>query len=215
MEGTPTDMDAARHRRRALRLEWGTNAWNVMEVVVTVTLGVMASSLALIAFGLDSLIEVFASTVVIIHLRDGRPDAGDQRTHRALRLIAAAFFTLSVYLVVASARSLILGSRPGDSPIGVAYLAVTACVMFGLAFSKRRLALVMGSEPLGREAAMTFLDGCLSLGILTALVVSMAFGWWWADAVAAGGVGLYAAREGVSSWRQGAPHDEGRPTPAE
>jgi divalent metal cation (Fe/Co/Zn/Cd) transporter len=215
MEGAPTETDVRRHRRRALQLEWGTTAWNVIEVVVTVTLGVMASSLALIAFGLDSLIEVFASAVVIIHLRDGRPDAGDRRTHRALRLIAAAFFTLSVYLIVASVRSLLLASRPGDSPIGTAYLAVTAGVMFGLAFSKRRLAVVMGSEPLGREAAMTFLDGCLSVGILTALVVNMAFGWWWADAVAAGGVGVYAAREGVSSWRQGAPHEEGRPTLAE
>jgi divalent metal cation (Fe/Co/Zn/Cd) transporter len=193
-------------RRRALRLEWGTNAWNAMEVVVTVALGVAANSLALVAFGLDSLIEVFASTVVIVHLHDARPDLGDRRTHRALRLIATAFFILSAYLLVASTRSLATGSRPGQSPIGIAYLALTACVMFGLASRKHRVARDLGSEPLGREAAMTFLDGFLSVGILSALVVSATLDWWCADALAAGGVGLYAAYEGVASWRQGAPH---------
>lgn len=207
MEVEPADAEERRLRRRALHLEWGTNAWNLMEVVVTVSLGLMAGSLALIAFGLDSLVEVFASTVVIWHLRDAGPDLDDRRTHQALRLIAAAFFTLSLYLLVASSRSLILGNQPGDSPIGIAYLSVTACVMFGLAYLKRGVARAMGSEPLGREAGMTFLDGCLSVGILTALVVSSVFGWWWADAVAACGVGLYAAREGVASWRQGVPHD--------
>jgi divalent metal cation (Fe/Co/Zn/Cd) transporter len=203
----PADARERGFRRRALRLEWGTNAWNLMEVVVTVFLGLISGSLALIAFGLDSLVEVFASTVVIWHLREVGPDPDDHRTHHALRLIAAAFFALSLYLLVASSRSLILGNRPGDSPIGIAYLSVTACVMFGLAYLKRGVARAMGSEPLGREAAMTFLDGCLSVGILTALVVNSVLGWWWADAVAACGVGLYASREGVASWRQGAPHD--------
>jgi len=207
MEAGPAGAEGQRLQRRALRLEWVTNAWNLMEVVVTVTLGIRAGSLALIAFGLDSLVEVFASTVVIVHLRDGRPDVGDRRTHRALRLIAAAFFTLSGYLIVVSVRSLILANRPSGSPFGVAYLAVTACVMFGLAVLKRDTSRAMGSEPLGREAAMTFLDGCLAVGILVALVLTSTAGWWWADAVAAFGVGCYAARAGVSSWRQGAPHD--------
>jgi divalent metal cation (Fe/Co/Zn/Cd) transporter len=207
VETGPADLEARRLKQRALHLEWGTNAWNAMEVLVTVTLGVRAGSLALIAFGLDSLVEVFASTVVIVHLRDDRPDAGDARTHRALRLISAAFFMLSAYLVFASVRSLVLANRPSGSPVGVAYLAVTASVMFGLAVLKRDTARAMGSEPLGREAAMTFLDGCLAVGILTALVLTTAAGWWWADAVAALGIGCYAAREGVASWRQGAPHD--------
>ena len=140
---------------------------------------------------------MFASTVVIVHLRDGRPDVGDRRTHLALRLIAAAFFTLSAYLIVVSVRSLVLANRPSGSPVGVAYLAVTACVMFGLAILKRDTAKAMGSEPLGREAAMTFLDGCLAVGILAALVLTSAAGWWWADAVAALGVGCYAARGSV------------------
>ena len=177
-----------------------------MEVFVTVTLGLMAGSLALIAFGLDSLVEVFASTVVIRHLHNTAPDAGDQRTHRALRLIAVAFLVLSIYLLVASARSLFIGTGPSDSPLGVAYLAVTAGVMFTLAILKRRTARAIGSEPLAREAALTFLDGCLAVGILSALVLASVAGWWWADAVAAATVGLFAGREAVASWREGAPH---------
>lgn len=203
---TPESSDEAL-LRRALRLEWSTNAWNVMEVVVTVTLGVIAGSLALVAFGLDSLIEVFASTIVIRHLHDTRPDLDDQRTHRVLRLMGVAFFVLSAYLVFASVRSLVVGNKPSGSPLGVAYLAVTACVMLGLAIAKRKTAQGLASEPLGREAAMTFLDACLALGILVALLLTSVTNWWWADAVAAGGVGLYAAHEGVASWRQGRPHD--------
>ena len=207
MDTEGTVVDEERLRRRALRLEWATNAWNTMEVFVTISLGLMAGSLALIAFGLDSLVEVFASTVVIVHLRDRGPDVEHERTHRALRLIAGAFFTLSIYLIVASVRSLVIGSEPGNSPFGIAYLAVTACVMLGLAIAKHRLAREMDSEPLGREAAMTFLDAGLSTGILIALVANLAFGWWWADAVAALGVGIFAAYAGFSSWHQSAPHE--------
>lgn len=194
-------------RRRGIQLEWATNAWNAMEVVVTVTLGVLAGSLALIAFGLDSLIEVFASTVVIWRLRHTGPDPGDSRTHRSLRLIAVAFFVLSAYLVVASVRSIALGEQPTSSPLGIAYMAITTCAMFLLALWKRRVARAIDSEALEREAQVTFLDSALSLGILGALIVSPLFGWWWADAVAAFGIGVYAAFAGVASWRQGAPHD--------
>lgn len=193
-------------RRRALQLEWATNAWNVMEVVVTVTLGVLAGSLALIAFGLDSLIEVFASTVVIWRLRHTEPDPGDARTHRSLRLIAVAFFVLSGYLVVASIRGLVVGQEPTASPAGVVYMALTAGAMFTLATWKRRVADALGSESLAREAQVTYLDSVLSVGILVALVVAPVLGWWWADAVAACGIGIYAGWAGISSWRQGAPH---------
>jgi divalent metal cation (Fe/Co/Zn/Cd) transporter len=208
-EGAP-DAAADLLRRRAIRLEWATNVWNAMEVVVTITLGVLAGSLALVAFGLDSLIEVFASTVVIRHLGDRAPDPGDRRTHRSLRLIAAAFFALSAYLVVASIRSLVGAEQPATSPFGIAYMAVTTCAMFALATWKRRIARALGSEPLDREAEVTYLDSALSVGILIALTVNTLFGWWWADALAALGVGLYSAFAGVATWRQGAPH---RPLP--
>ena len=195
-------------RRRALRLEWATNGWNAMEVVVTISLGVQAGSLALIAFGLDSVVEIFASTVVIRNLRDDRSDPGDERTHRSLRLIAAAFWLLAAFLVVMSVRGLIRGDRPDSSPLGVAYLAITAVAMFGLARLKRVTADAMGSETVGAEAAMTFLDGCLSSGILTALVLNAWFGWWWTDGVAALVVAGFAVTSGIEHWRSSAPHDE-------
>ncbi len=197
-----------RLRRLALRLEWATNGWNTMEVFVTVALGVAARSLALIAFGLDSLVEIFASVVVIWHLRDDTADVDDRRTHLALRLIAVAFWVLAAYLFVSGGRSLARHDVPGHSPAGIAYLGVTAAVMFGLAVVKRRVAGEMASEPLASEAAMTFLDGCLSLGILTALATNMGFGWWWADATAAIAVGVMALHAGTRSWLDGAPHRE-------
>ena len=200
-------------RRRGLRLEWATNGWNAMEVVVTITLGVQAGSLALIAFGLDSIIEIFASTVVIRNLHDDRDDPGDRRVHRSLRLISVAFWVLAAFLVVLSVRGLVRGDRPDSSPLGVAYLALTAVAMFGLAGLKRVTARELGSEPLQAEASMTFLDGCLSTGILTALVLNTWLGWWWTDATAALVVAAYAVNEGVDHWRESAPHDDD-PAPA-
>ena len=194
-------------RARAIRLEWATNAWNGVEVVVTITLGVLAGSLALVAFGLDSLIEVFASTVVIWRLESTAPDPGDARTHRSLRLIAVAFFVLAAYLAVASVRSLVLGEQPEASPLGIVYMVITTVAMFALATWKRRVARALESEALDREAEVTYLDSALSLGVLAALVVDPLLGWWWADAVAACAVGLYAAYAGITCWRQGAPHE--------
>ncbi len=179
-----------------------------MEVVVTLSLGVRAGSLALIAFGLDSVVEIFASTVVIRNLRDDRQDPGDRRVHRSLRLIAAAFWLLAAFLAVISVRGLVRGDRPESSPLGVAYLAVTALAMFGLARLKRATAVELRSEPLQAEAAMTFLDGYLSTGLLIALVLNAWLGWWWTDAAAALLVAGFAINEGVGRWRESAPHKE-------
>ena len=195
-------------RRRALRLEWATNGWNAMEVVVTISLGMQAGSLALIAFGLDSIIEIFASTVVIRNLRDARLDPGDRRVHRSLRLIAVAFWLLAIFLAIISTRALVRGDRPNNSPLGVVYLAVTALIMFSLARLKRITAHELGSETLHAEAGMTFLDGCLSTSILTALILNAWVGWWWTDAAAAFLVAGFAINEGVNRWRESAPHDE-------
>ena len=121
-----------------------------MEVFVTISLGLADPTLALVAFGLDSTIEVFASTVVILHLREGR-DPAPRRTRLAFRLIAGAFFALAAFLLVASTRSLVLGAQPEESVLGIAYLALTAAVMFSLAFAKRRTARrVPPTGPRGR-----------------------------------------------------------------
>ena len=180
-----------------------------MEVVVTISLGVRAGSLALVAFGLDSIVEIFASTVVIRNLRDDRNDPDDRRVHRSLRLIALAFWLLAVVLAVLSIRGLIVGDRPANSAAGVVYLFLTAFVMFGLARLKRVTADGLGSETLHAEAAMTFLDGCLSTSVLTALVLNACLSWWWTDAAAALLVAGFALKEGIDHWRESAPHETG------
>ena len=183
-----------------------------MEVVVTIALGVQAGSLALIAFGLDSIIEIFASMVVIRNLHDERSDPGDRRVHHSLRLIAVAFWVLGTFLVIISTRALIQGDRPANSPLGIAYLSVTAFAMFGLARLKRVTGDALGSEPLQAEAGMTFLDGCLSTSILAALVLNAWLGWWWTDAGAALLVAGFAINEGVKRWRESAPHEPKPPS---
>jgi divalent metal cation (Fe/Co/Zn/Cd) transporter len=204
---TITQAEHDRLQRRGIRLEWATTGWNLMEVFVTIGLGVAARSLALVAFGLSSMIEVFASSVVIWHLREGR-DPAPHRTRRAFRLIAVAFFALALFLFVTSVRSLLLGLHPGESPLGIAYLALTAGVMFTLAAVKRRTARTLGSGPLEAEATMTYLDGWLCIGILTALGINILFGWWWADALAALGIGVFAVREGLESFREAQSEDD-------
>jgi divalent metal cation (Fe/Co/Zn/Cd) transporter len=183
---------------RGRRLEVLTIAWNIMEVFVTIGLGVAAGSLALIAFGLDSLVEVFASAVVIAYIGHHHAEG---RARRAVRLVAVAFGTLGAYLLVASVYDLARGEGADSSPLGVVYLALTACVMFGLAIAKRRLARAAHSRPLGAEASVTFLDGCLATSILVALVLNSAWGITWADPVAALLVAVFCGREAVVNWR--------------
>ena len=195
----PADGDAtARLRQRGRRLQWATVGWNTGEVFVTVGLGVAAGSLALIAFGLDSLIEIFSSLVVVWDLGAG---AGRGRDRRALRLVALAFAVLALYLLVVGVRSLVLGERAGSSPAGIAYLAAAAVAMFSLAAAKKRLGLRLDSAPFLAEAAMTFLDGCLASLILLALALNTTLNWWWADPAAALVVGALAARHARSAWR--------------
>jgi divalent metal cation (Fe/Co/Zn/Cd) transporter len=185
--------------RRGRHLQYATIVWNLMEVFVTIGLGVAAGSLALVAFGLDSLVEVFASVVVVWYIAD---DAAVGRVSRALRLVAAAFAFLGTYLVAASLYNIVQGQAAESSPFGIAYLAVTAVVMFLLARLKRRIADAASSTPLGAEASMTFLDGCLATGILVALVLNTIAGLWWADPAAALLVAAFCLREAVQNWRE-------------
>lgn len=187
--------DRARLQRRALVLEYATIAWNVGEAVLTIGLGIAAGSLALIGFGTDSIIEVFASSVVVWHLRPGHETDHPARTRRALLLVALAFALLAIVLGAVAIRDLVIERHAGESPIGIAYLAVTAVVMFWLALAKRRLAQRLDSAPLRSEATMTFLDGILSSATLTGLALNAALGWWWADPAAALLVAVAAANE--------------------
>ena len=164
---------------------------------VTVGLGLAAASLALIAFGLDSLVEIFASVVVIWYIGNHH---AERRAMHALRLVAVAFAVLGTYLFAASVYNLAAGDMPGSSPLGIAYLAFAASAMFVLAVKKRSLARRAGSEPLAAEANMTFLDGCLATSILLALVLNAVWGIWWADPAAALLVAVFCFHEAIVNW---------------
>ena len=188
--------------RLGLRLEYATIGWNVGEAFLTIALGAIASSLALIGFGTVSVIEVFASLVVVWHLRPAKTMTNAERTSRAHRLVAVAFGVLAAALAVAGVRDLVTGRQPDESFWGIVYLAVTAVVMFGLSVAKRRIADRVDSSPLRSEATMTFLDGILSVATMTGLLLNAIAGWWWADPAAALVVALAAANECAENWSE-------------
>lgn len=178
-------MTLDRLQQRALRLEYGTIAWNVGEAGLTIGLGIAAGSLALIGFGADSIIEVFASSVVVWHLRPGHERDSPERTATALRLVGWAFAVLAATLLVAAVRDLVTARHPDESVWGAIYLLTAALVMLVLGVAKRRLADQLDSAPLRSEATMTLLDGALAAGTAAGLALNIVFGWWWADPIAA------------------------------
>jgi len=193
----PTD---TRLQRRGRRLEYATTVWNTGEAVVAIATGLAANSLALVAFGLDSCVEVFASIVVLWHLGGATDEADPHRARRALRLIAAAFAALGVYLLAQAVRGFATRITPESSPVGTAFIAATVVVMFTLAWGKRRTGRALNSRPLVANASMTFIDGCLASGILLALLADRLMGWWWADPLAAAVVGVIALNEARENW---------------
>jgi len=188
-----TSMDAARPvlLRRGFALEYATLGWNVVGIVVLAVAAVAARSVALAGFGLDSLIEIGASTVVLWELSG----SGEDRQRRALRLIGVGFALLALYLLVQSTWVLAAGFRPHHSPLGIAWTAVTAAVMFSLAAGKARTGAALDNPVLKTEGRVTLIDGLLAVAVLLGLVLNATAGLWWADPVASYVLVYYAARE--------------------
>jgi divalent metal cation (Fe/Co/Zn/Cd) transporter len=179
--------------RRGRILEWVTLAWNILGVVVLAVLAITASSIALAGFGLDSLIEIGASGVVLWELSG----TGEQRQRLALRLIGVAFLALATYLLVQSGIALVTQHHAGQSPGGIAWTALTAAIMFVLAAGKARTARALDNPVLATEGKVTFIDGLLAVAVLIGLALNLALGWWWADPVAGLVIVFYAVREAV------------------
>ncbi len=177
--------------RRGLRLEYVTLGWNVVGVCVLAWAAITARSVALGGFGLDSLIEIGASSVVIWELTG----TGEARQRRALRLIGGAFVALALYLVVQSTVVLVAGYHAHHSPVGVIWTAVTAAAMFALAAGKSRTGKALGNPVLETEGRVTFVDGILATAVLVGLVLNALAGWWWADPAAGYVLVYYAVRE--------------------
>jgi divalent metal cation (Fe/Co/Zn/Cd) transporter len=177
--------------RRGFALEYATLAWNVAGIVVLAIAAIAARSVALAGFGLDSLIEIGASTVVIWELSG----TGEQRQRRGLRLIGYAFAALAAYLLVQSTVVLAAGYHPGPSVLGITWTALTAVAMFALAAGKARTGRALDNPVLRTEGRVTMIDGILASAVLLGLVLNAALGWWWADPAAGYVLVYYAGRE--------------------
>jgi divalent metal cation (Fe/Co/Zn/Cd) transporter len=186
----------ARLRRRGFWLEYASMAWMVAEAGVAITAAVIAASIALVGFGLDSIIELFSAGIVVWQLRGG----GEERETRAVRLIGTTFFALATYLVAESIHDLVSGARPGHSVAGLAVTAAALLVMPSLAMAKRRTGLALGSRTLIADSAETALCAATSAAALTGLGLNAWLGWWWADPAAALAIAALAAREGIEAW---------------
>jgi divalent metal cation (Fe/Co/Zn/Cd) transporter len=185
--------------RRGRILEGVTLGWNVAGIAVLAVTAVAARSVALAGFGLDSLIEIGASTVVLWELSG----SGQDRQRRALRLIGGAFVVLAVYLMIQAVLVLVTGYRPGPSVLGMTWTAVTAAVMFALAAAKARTGKALGNPVLVTEGRVTLVDGILAVAVLAGLVLNAAAGWWQADPLAALVIVVYALREAREIFRDG------------
>jgi divalent metal cation (Fe/Co/Zn/Cd) transporter len=203
--GTPGSapvLDRPRALRRARLLNRVTIGWNVVEAVVALGAGVAAGSLGLVAFGLDSCVEVSGALVLAWRLaREERTGCTQPDDRRATRALAACFFALAGWVSVNAVLDLVHRHQPGVSAVGIVVTALSFLTMPALARAKRRLAPVLGSRAQEREASQTRLCAILSGVVLGGLVLNAALGWWWADPVAALVVAALAAVEGTRSWR--------------
>ncbi|HEX9797995.1 MAG TPA: cation transporter [Anaerolineales bacterium] len=182
------DRSQALHRR-ALVLEWITTIWNVVEALVAIGAGLLARSVALLAFGLDSLIEVLSAGAVLWRLLSVGPSAPakhqEQAEAVALRVVGITFFLLAGYILVSATTSLIGRQAPEASMLGLGLSIASLVVMPGLAFAKQRTAHQMASKSLAADAVETWVCAYLSASLLAGIGLNHFLGWWWADPAAA------------------------------
>jgi len=190
-------VDGAAGLRRVMRLELLTIFWMVVEALAGIGSGIAAGSAALVGFGLDSVVEVFAAVVVVWQLRG----MGEERERSALRLIAVSFFLLAAYVGAESLRDLVLAHHPEASPAGIVLAAAAIVLMPLLARAKKRAGEELGSATVVAESSETRLCAYLSAALLAGLALNAVLGWWWADPLAGLGIAAVAAREGREAWR--------------
>ncbi|CAD5989630.1 cation transporter [Agreia sp. COWG] len=200
MTNTITQPDA---RRRVLqrRIRWivgATIAYNLVEAIVAITAGTIASSAALIGFGLDSVIEVLSAAAVAWQFTRKDPERWEKGT---LRVIAIAFFALAAYVMVSSAVALAGQQQVQHSALGIVITALSVVIMPFLSLAERRAGRELGSATAVADSKQTLICTYLSAAVLLGLVANSLFGWWWADAIAGLVIAVFAIREGVEAWR--------------
>jgi divalent metal cation (Fe/Co/Zn/Cd) transporter len=182
--------------KRGLRLEYATLGWNVAGVGIVVAAAIAARSVALAGFGLDSLIEIFASVIVVWQLKS----INKERERQALRLIGWAFYALSVYILIQAAYVFVRQAHPHPSLPGILWLAATLIAMLLLASGKRATGTQLGNTVLMTEAHVTLIDAYLAAAVLIGLVLNALLGWWWADPLAGLVIVYYGIKEGLAAW---------------
>ena len=188
-----------RHLRRGRKLEYFTLGWNILEAIVGITAGWLAGSIALVGFGVDSLIECTSGAVLLWRLAS--PAHDDSREQLALKLVGVSFFLLAAYVCYEAVESLVAGEPPDSSVTGIVLAILSLMVMPLLARAKRRVAADLGSHALVADSRQTDLCAYLSAILLLGLTLNAFFGWWWSDPVAALIMVPIIAREGFEAWR--------------
>jgi divalent metal cation (Fe/Co/Zn/Cd) transporter len=189
-----------RHRlgRRAQLLAAASVSYNLVEAVIAVTAGLVAGSVALVGFGLDSMVEVSSGLIILWQFRHPLPES---RERVALRLMAVSFFALAAYVGLESVRALVGGHAPDPSPVGIALAAASLVVMPFLSWAQRRTGRALGSNAVVADSTQTLLCTYLSAVLLVGLVLNATLGWSWADPLAGLVIAVVAVKEGREAWR--------------
>lgn len=195
---------AVDHARKAVlqrRIRWVvaiTISYNVIEAIIALVAGTVASSAALVAFGLDSIVEVLSAAAVAWQFSAKDPES---REKVALRVIAFSFFALAAYVILDTVLSLFGGMDAEPSPVGIILAAVSLVIMPGLSWFERRTGRELGSATAIADSRQTLLCAYLSAALLLGLLLNSLFGWVWADAIAALVIAAWAIKEGIEAWR--------------
>jgi cation diffusion facilitator family transporter len=204
MTDTPLAAPRLALLRRGLVLEYLTVGWNIIEGVVAIGAGLVARSPALIGFGVDSFVETVSGGVLVWRLRAEARGALDEAAlerieHRAERFVGIAFLVLAAYVAFEAVQSLVGQEPPDGSPVGIVLTAVSIVVMLWLAGAKRRAGEALGSRALIADSKQTYACWYLSVVALAGLGLNAAFGFSWADPLAALGIVVLLVREGIEA----------------
>ncbi len=196
----PPPAERARLEQRARLLAHTANTWHLIEASIALVAGVLAGSVALEGFGIDSAVELLAGGVIVWLFTSGRGSSAAAE-RRAQQAIAASFFLLAAYVTIASVNNLAGGHHPGASWVGIGLAAFTAPTMPLLAQAKRKIGHALGSSATVSEANQSQLCAYLSIALLIGLLLNALLGLWWADPAAALVIAAIATKEGRDSWR--------------
>jgi len=195
---TLTTTERARLGRRAQLLAGASVTYNVVEAIIAITAGIAAGSVALVGFGLDSVVEVSSGLIILWQFRHRMPES---RERQALRLMAFSFFGLAAYVTFESVRALVFGGEPDPSPVGIGLAIASLIIMPFLSWAQRRTGRALGSNAVVADSTQTLLCTYLSAVLLVGLVLNATVGWGWADPLAGLVIAGVAVKEGIEAWR--------------